>query len=139
MTQGEVIALIKAFGGSGGGGGGSSKLIIDTHYDDDIGYVADATYSEVLAAAEAGADIYVAFSSITRDVNPISVCNYRVYDSTNGKWVDLFAQMLDVIDATTDAISIYLTAHPEYEDDGVTYPAGVDMSYDIYTWSASNS
>ena len=45
MTQGEVIALIKAFGGSsgGGGGGGSAVLVVSA----DNTYTLDKTWAEI--------------------------------------------------------------------------------------------
>lgn len=55
MTAGEVIALIKAFGGSGGGGGGGSATIVEATYDEATErYDADMTLAELYALCEAG-------------------------------------------------------------------------------------
>lgn len=48
MTTGEVIALIKALGGSGGGSGGGVLVVTDT--DGTL----DKTAGEIFAAAELG-------------------------------------------------------------------------------------
>ena len=52
MTTGEVIALIKAFGGSGGGGGGSSVLVV--HASDAELPVLDKTWTEIKDAWDSG-------------------------------------------------------------------------------------
>ena len=53
MTTGEVIALIKAFGGSGGGSGGGVLVVHITNPESGV-YVADKTYNEVLTAYQSG-------------------------------------------------------------------------------------
>ena len=61
MNIGEVIALIKAFGGSGGGSSGGGVLVVnvteterDTHYI----YTCDKTAGEILSALEEKAVIF---------------------------------------------------------------------------------
>lgn len=60
MTQGEVIALIKAFGGSSGGGGGGGSDVVIVHSDADTGAL-DKTWQEIHDALNDGKlvmDIY---------------------------------------------------------------------------------
>lgn len=66
MTTGEVIALIKAFGGSGGGGGGSSVLVVNVTEESSGGrtvYTLDKTAGEILSAANANDLIIIRLSS----------------------------------------------------------------------------
>ena len=53
MTTGEVIALIKAFGGSGGGSSGGGVLVVKR---EKVGenYELDKNYNEILAAIQSG-------------------------------------------------------------------------------------
>lgn len=60
MTQGEVIGLIKAFGGSSGGGGGSSAFVVEV-----TGGVCNKTASEIMAASKQGVVVF----SITDDLD----------------------------------------------------------------------
>ena len=54
MTTGEVIALIKAFGGSGGGGTGGG-VVIEMYYDYDFNcFVTDKTAEEIVQVASTG-------------------------------------------------------------------------------------
>ena len=55
MTKGEVIALIKAYGGGAGGGGGGGLLVTLTYVEDDNLYVCDKTAKEMWDAAQNGA------------------------------------------------------------------------------------
>lgn len=52
MTTGEVIALIKAFGGSGGGSSGGGVLVV--HASDDDTPVLDKTWQEISDAYSGG-------------------------------------------------------------------------------------
>ena len=54
MTTGEVIALIKAFGGSGGGGGGGSSVLVVNATWSGTTLTCDKTASEMLSAVESG-------------------------------------------------------------------------------------
>lgn len=54
MTTGEVIALIKAFGGSGGGSSGGGVLVVNLTYDpENDATVCDKTAGEIMAVADA--------------------------------------------------------------------------------------
>ena len=58
MTIGQVIALIKEFGGSGGGGGGGEKFIVTlTPTSPDFSGTMDKTPEEITAAYNAGQEI----------------------------------------------------------------------------------
>ena len=63
MTQGEVIALIKAFGGSGGGGGGVAPLVCTSHAGEGSTEILDHTFQQIYDAFTSGAQ--VVFSSDT--------------------------------------------------------------------------
>lgn len=55
MNTGEVIALIKAFGGSGGGSSGGGVLIVHSTYDDDTGIeTLDTTAKVIMTAMKSG-------------------------------------------------------------------------------------
>lgn len=64
MTTGEVIALIKAFGGSGGGGGSSNIVIEMTAEHDESGtmFTSTMTAEEMYQAYASGAVITLLFS-----------------------------------------------------------------------------
>lgn len=53
MNTGEVIALIKAFGGSGGGSSGGGVLVVNATESDDK-MVCDKTAGEMLSAYKSG-------------------------------------------------------------------------------------
>lgn len=53
MTQGEVIALIKAFGGSGGGGGGSAVTVLECTESDGT-YTVPMKAGELYTACQSG-------------------------------------------------------------------------------------
>ena len=54
MTQGEVIALIKAFGGSGGGGGGGSAVTVLECTESDGVYTVPMKAGELYTAFKSG-------------------------------------------------------------------------------------
>ena len=65
MTKGEVIALIKALGGSGGGGsgGGNVEIVHFTCEGSDEGTATcDKTFSEIEALAQSGKDLLAEIS-----------------------------------------------------------------------------
>lgn len=105
MTQGEVIALIKAFGGSGGGGGGgSSPLVINvtiTDIADTAGHgTMDKTAGEIFAAMQTTGALWKASATVDYgdgDVNTsyvaplvtgycIEQAAYRFSDYMNSEW-----------------------------------------------------
>lgn len=55
MNTGEVIALIKAFGGSGGGSSGGGVLVV--HIDENL--TLDKTWQEIHDAMLSGGAVYV--------------------------------------------------------------------------------
>ena len=58
MTTGEVIALIKAFGGSGGGSSGGGALVVELTYDEnEQEYNGDKTAGECWNAYSAGESV----------------------------------------------------------------------------------
>lgn len=58
MTTGEVIALIKAFGGSGGGSSGGGGLVVNVTVDPETdAKVCDKTAGEIWAVANAGGTV----------------------------------------------------------------------------------
>lgn len=66
MTTGEVIALIKAFGGGSGGGGGGGVLVVHqtvTQDGDDTLYTLDKTYKELTDAINGGTIPYMVVES----------------------------------------------------------------------------
>lgn len=87
MTTGEVIALIKAFGGGGGGSGGGVLVVTDT--DGTL----DKTAGEIMAAAETMA-VIVKRVSTTPPMTSIALMvgftslgaigyNFNTYDGQN--------------------------------------------------------
>ena len=58
MTTGEVIALIKAFGGSGGGSSGGGVLVVGITYNDQTEvYECNKTAGEIWTAYAAGSNV----------------------------------------------------------------------------------
>lgn len=70
MTTGEVIALIKAFGGSGGSSGGGVLVVNVTEPEADL-HVCDKTAGEILAACKTG---IVVFVETSEDEETVRVC-----------------------------------------------------------------
>lgn len=58
MTIGEIIALIKAFGGSGGGSSGGGVLVVHIAMDGDY-WVCDKTAYEIWTATQSGIVLFM--------------------------------------------------------------------------------
>ena len=71
MTTGEVIALIKAFGGSGGGGGGSSVLAVT-----DTEGTLNKTWQEIYNAFNAGTAVIIKSVGDGYDYGDLILCVY---------------------------------------------------------------
>lgn len=98
MTTGEVIALIKALGGSGGGGSGGGVLVV--HINTESG-VLDKTWNEIKAA-----DVAVIVYSRVSDVGSMHVCEFVTRtDAFDGNY---FVSSLSASGQTD-----YLTSDPD--------------------------
>ena len=103
MTTGEVIALIKAFGGSGGGGSSGGVLVVGVEYNEQLeNDVLDKTWKEISDASlaiindngkiyplcmvrEMGGPYVVGFASYEVSQGSIAYSMYAfVTDSENG-------------------------------------------------------
>lgn len=92
MTTGEVIALIKAFGGSGGGGSsGGGVLVVNLTIADVI--TADKTASEMLTAVLNGGVIAVEQVETTTTYHPLTTAQYTAGDEYYFEFgnIELFA------------------------------------------------
>lgn len=67
MTTGEVIALIKAFGGSGGGSSGGGVLVVH-----DVEGTLDKTWQEIHDAMESSLVVVLRNSTDTNLVNGVA-------------------------------------------------------------------
>lgn len=68
MTQGEVIGLIKAFGGSSGGGGGSAVTVLECTKSDGV-YTVPMKAGELYAAFKSGI-IILKFTDVIEPGDP---------------------------------------------------------------------
>ena len=87
MTTGEVIALIKAFGGGSGGGGTGGVLVVHITNPESGVYVADKTYNEVLTAYQSGQlclfSLYGSISHVSKDEDYPELYGFIVTVSPN--------------------------------------------------------
>lgn len=89
MTTGEVIALIKAFGGSGGGSSGGGVLVANFTPTRD-GWTCDKTYAEIVSAITGGTPVIFSateygFSGNAKYSNansPVTALFFEISEST---------------------------------------------------------
>lgn len=96
MTTGEVIALIKAFGGGGTGGG---ALVVGIT-SDGSSYTANKTAAEIYTAMKTGA---VVFSDT--DYDEVWVCTHAYIDS------DVYYFQVGSLEFSAQTGTDYPTAH----------------------------
>ena len=84
MTTGEVIALIKAFGGSGGGSSGGGVWALKVGYEWDgtaTTATADKTAGEILSALNDGPVLF--YNKTEPEYQQLSPCDYAESNGTD--------------------------------------------------------
>ena len=105
MNTGEVIALIKAFGGSGGGSSGGGVLVVNVTEPEADLHVCDKTAGEILAACKTGIVVFVETSGGEEHV---SVCTSASLSGGEHVFKPGTANYIYVASSSTD--------YPTYDD-----------------------
>lgn len=106
MTTGEVIALIKAFGGSGGGSSGGGVLVV--HWNND--YTAlDKTGQDILTAVQTGPVFLIDIGDL-EDGGEVGIYMLQGVYKENGVYDFAFSDRNSAVNARCSSLSDY----PEY-------------------------
>ena len=111
MTTGEVIALIKAFGGSGGGSSGGGVLVVNMAYDEVKGNdYTDKTWKEINDAPMAVIVQEMTLGgNTTKTIGSVTQVNHQNSEYSVSYYVLSPIGEIDVTKLVTDSENGYLT------------------------------